>query len=695
MTGTPILQTQFGTSLLLEVTLAFGADLTAASNTWTFTDVTADALQVDGTQRVNITIGQQDERSDASPATCDFLLDNTGNKYSAHNPLCSNWPNVVMGTPVRIRISNDSGATWHSQFEGNAHGFPPSVDGTGKKQFVKITASGTFRRLNQGDNNASQVPLMRTITTSSPIAYWTLYTDFNSALTGGAALVPNGPTNWTFNTTGSAGSSGSVTRASNTASFSGPVTMSGSSSFRIDFMYQKSTTDTTDSGLILTFVNGSSTTFNISSGATAGVWQHNRLEIYSSGGAALYDYYIDNVQTASAVSLGFSYVDLAQIQMVVTVAGFVNADSFSDLAVWTPRTITANVYGASKAFVGEDPNTRLSRICGEEGIPYLTVGTYTTSRTMGAQGTDDTSTILREAREADFGSLYDGLSFGLNYQGISQRYGQAITMILNAATSQFMVGGGGSGWEPPDDDFLVRNYITATLKNGGNSIIAQDTTSDFRVARIGKYPDSYTVNLQDATHLTDVAQWPLRAAQLYAQAFRYTPIELDFAARPTLVASWITMLPGSRIQLTNLSSWYAGHPPGPVDLCVIGWSQSIGQRTWNATLNCILNDPYNVFTVADSSVGRIDAGAATMASTATAGASSLSVASGDGTLFTTTATFPADFPFYVNIDGIQVKVTAITGTSSPQTFTVDATTVTKTLSSGKAVKLWKPGAIRY
>jgi len=72
---------------------------------------------------------------------------------------------------------------------------------------------------------------------------------------------------------------------------------------------------------------------------------------------------------------------------------------------------------------------------------------------------------------------------------------------------------------------------------------------------------------------------------------------------------------------------------------------------------------------------------------ASAGASSLSVATASGPLWTTTAD---DFPFDVEVGGIRVTVTAISGGSSPQTFTVTGATVTKALSSGSAVTVWRP-----
>jgi hypothetical protein len=68
----------------------------------------------------------------------------------------------------------------------------------------------------------------------------------------------------------------------------------------------------------------------------------------------------------------------------------------------------------------------------------------------------------------------------------------------------------------------------------------------------------------------------------------------------------------------------------------------------------------------------------------------MTVATTQGPLWTTTAD---DFPLFVNADGIKVTVTNITGSSSPQTFTMTGSTVVKQLNSGVPVSVWNPPAL--
>jgi hypothetical protein len=53
--------------------------------------------------------------------------------------------------------------------------------------------------------------------------------------------------------------------------------------------------------------------------------------------------------------------------------------------------------------------------------------------------------------------------------------------------------------------------------------------------------------------------------------------------------------------------------------------------------------------------------------------------------WTTTAD---DYPLYLSVGGLPVRATACSGTSNPQTFTVDALPVART--AGATVELWDP-----
>lgn len=89
--------------LLVEV--AFGADLTADPDTWTWEDVSADLLSQD----IQINRGRADESSETAPMSTSLQLDNIAGDYTPGNPEGAYYPNVKRGTPLRITTPGGQG----------------------------------------------------------------------------------------------------------------------------------------------------------------------------------------------------------------------------------------------------------------------------------------------------------------------------------------------------------------------------------------------------------------------------------------------------------------------------------------------------------------------------------------------------------------------------------------------------------
>ena len=89
--------------------------------------------------------------------------------------------------------------------------------------------------------------------------------------------------------------------------------------------------------------------------------------------------------------------------------------------------------------------------------------------------------------------------------------------------------------------------------------------------------------------------------------------------------------------------------------------------------------------------GKRDSGDSTLSADFIAGTNtSMTVAIASGLLWTTAG---GDFPLELDVGGARITVTAISGASSPQTFTVSATVVNgvaKTVPAGTKVRLWRP-----
>ena len=155
------------TSLDVTVEAAFGADLTAAPGTWSWTDLTSRARVADGIQ---VKVGKPDEASFTPTTELKLGLTGTDGALSPFNPASTYWPNVVIDTPIRITVNEAGGGVRTLCFVDQW--LPTGSSATENDCVVKVTASGLRRRLSQGRPNKSA--LRRTIladTVTPLIAY--------------------------------------------------------------------------------------------------------------------------------------------------------------------------------------------------------------------------------------------------------------------------------------------------------------------------------------------------------------------------------------------------------------------------------------------------------------------------------------------------------------------------------------------
>lgn len=737
MTGVPILTRTPISNARLAVEIAWGADLTDLTGaSWTWSDVTTAVLQDNG-RTVQISVGRDEGQGYAQPAQCTFALLNTSGAYTAFNPLAANWPNVVRNTPVRVRLSLDGGSTWGTRFQGYAVGFVPGWDQSTRKAIVTVTAAGVGRRLGQG-NSPLKSAIYRSMIGASPAVYFPLE-DGTSATSAASAVATQNPfyvgSTGSFSTDAPDGGGGSLSLGNGTAAMSYPVvgsinTTGVGASFGLAFWVKGTTsgagwfaavvtleTDSADTygwmvyitdpsggtnvdlgpvkidGTNSFFVEVTDVGTNVLDGNWHLIWmtvtQDTATQVTISG---CVDGQGGNFGSTSTYTIGhITGIRLGSNRY--TTASNISSLSVSNLLVWngTPAALSfgqSTAYKAGIGWAGETPQARISRLCSEEGIPYATAGFYDTSQAMGPQRVDTLTNLLREAETTDRGFLYDGLSGGWQYQGISQRYDQSIGMTLDVPSKHLY------DLVPVDDDQRNRNLVKVTRVNGSFAV-AEDSTGPLGTAKVGTYDSQITVNTVDDLQLYNRAAWEVWAGTI--AGFRYPTLRFNLMRSAAVAAAWLSradgysgpVVPGCRIDVTSASTVVSQLAAETISLVLEGYSEAISATMWTVTANCSNNRQYTVQKVGDVDVGRVGADTSSLASSASAGAASLSVAT--SSLWTTTGTFP----LYVEIDGIRVKVTAVTGSSSPQTFTVDSTTVTKALSSGKSVKVWRNGVIKF
>ncbi|MCY0961523.1 hypothetical protein OTB19_32195, partial [Streptomyces sp. H27-H5] len=132
------------------------------------------------------------------------------------------------------------------------------------------------------------------------------------------------------------------------------------------------------------------------------------------------------------------------------------------------------------------------------------------------------------------------------------------------------------------------------------------------------------------------------------------------------------------------------------DLIVEGYTETRKppSRFWTITLNCSPAGPWTVSVVDDPVTGRVDTDGSTLAAGVNSTATSLSVATVGAPLWTTAG---SDLPVDIEVDGEVMRVTAISGASSPQTFTVTRSIngIVKSQASGADVRLDQAPIISY
>lgn len=712
--GVKFLAAKLGSSARLIVEAAFGADLAADPTTWTWHDITTDVRQADG-QTVQISpMGRADEASKAQPAGCTFQLKNTSGAYS--KTTSSIWyPNIRRNTPIRVSV-NLTGNTIDTdvRFQGYANGFTPGWDASGRFAIVSVSASGVSRRLAQGLAPTLSMLYRTTVASASLVSYWPL--EDGSGSTQAVEVVGNNnmaivgdDTSFGFGQASAATLGGSRDLALPPVSRTGVATVGAYPSGW-----------TTASGWSVTWVQkipqqpGTAQVILVdlySADANARNWRvllgtdgKVRVEVYDSTGTeqlvdagTVFDALADGSvygrwlvwslswagPTTATISCKWASVassvtttnTLGVLPGVLTSVHIPGGPTTSDLfgvghlTVWSASG-TGPGPNIAFGYAGENAVTRLQRLCAEQDVPITVSGTSTT--TMGAQGQSKFLDLLRECETADDGVLVDGRGPGFTYFSRDVRANAAVALTADVPSGQV---------QPPfvavDDDQRNVNYMKVD-RTGGSSATYQDATGPLGTAAIGTYDSSLTVNVADDTGLAPRASWEVHKGTVNSP-YRYPTFGLNFARSPTLATSWLAADVSSRLTVTNITSKITQHPAGDIDLLLEGWAETLSAFAWRVVANCSPFEPWRIFVV---STDRCDTSSSQLASGAALGATSLSVA------FTGSKWGTADLPFDISVGGVKTTVSAISGSTSPQTFTVSA--LSQAVSSGAAVSVWNP-----
>lgn len=692
--------------LRMRAEIAPGADPGQDPAYWAglWTDISADVWMRNG--GVAITRGRQDETSSVTPSSMALTVNNESGQFVRLNPNSPYFGLLTKNLPIQLWV--DPGDGWRLRYRGFVSEFPPRSQGGQVDEHMPLQAAGVTRRLSRG--RVLQSPINRAVTgglIADMAGYWPLESSLLSGIPGKASLRASGAVS--FGSGGPPGSAGAASLATD-AKLSATVTgMANTGAWLVSFWVDvPADLDASNSGIMVNWQCGGMVYNNwyaallpddpghvtVTAFDAAGAWtpavsvedlrglgpQLVTVMAANTGGAVRMSVYVGGSGVLGPLQ---PITDTLAPITAIGVNGFVpvgtsTGGSVSHIIVSATDPGQFDIPGytgplnlVGTGYVGERAADRIRRIGAEEGVPIVVIGDDGASELMGPQPVDRFLNILQNVEDADGGMLYERRDGRLGYQTRNDRFNAApaITLPGMAAVAP--------AFEPTDDDQHIRNDVTVSRDGGGSARVIDED----HITANGQYADNATVNVADDDQLPDLAGW--RVHEGTAEGLRYPSIAPNLNGQPNLIPAWSTLDVGQPLTLTNPGR---DLPPGTINTVIEGYKETIDVVSWTATANCTPGDTWRVIVLDDTELGRLDTAGSALNSSATSTATSISVATTSGPLWTTRS---SDRPFDINVGGEQMTVTNVTGTSSPQTMTVTRSIngVVKAHVAGEDVRL--------
>lgn len=698
-------------------------------------DISSYVLARDGSFNIGISRGEPNEGARTEPARATMHLNNRDSRFSPRNPLSPLFGQLGRNQPIRISVPSGLGTSY--RLVGEVPAWPQKSDTSGSDVWVELEAAGPLRRLGQGNapiGSAMYVAIAGGVTANTVIAYWPCQdpsgsTVISSAVSGVTAMTITGTpvlaTNSDFACSTALPTMGDASFTSLVPYYIPPGGLSTSNPFStlLRFLLEIPAGGATD-GQVVAAMTWTGTTprwevyYSAASGGKLGLRGRDTtgtvVQDTGTGGPALngvpvhvtaswdeaggidLEYGLSILPVGSTSPSGpatFTAGPATGTVQSVTIApgrglaGTVIGHVSVQVCPSYP-TDAAAVAGAAAAWVGETAADRISRLCGVAGVTYEMIGSAADTVLMGAQSSATLMDLIWQAVDADGGLLYESVStLGLGYRTRVSMENQAASLALSYSAHQLA-----QLPVPLDDDQYTRNDVTVT-RQGGGSARATLTTGALSTQAppngVGPYPDTPSINVQSDSSLADQAGWRLHLGTVDEPRYPQLSVNLAHPSMAALQAAALGVRPGDRITVGNLPSNF---PPGDISQLALGTSETIDAFQHRITYNGRPESPYRIAVTDDAVLGRADTDGSQLAANVNSTATTLSVSITSGPLWTTAA---GDFPFDVQLGGETVTVTNITGSTSPQSFTVvrSVNGVVKSQTSGTDIRLAQPSII--
>lgn len=715
------------------------ADLSADPESWNWIDITR---YVRFSAGIRLRTGKVRLQDFVIPASMELRLDNgarpallypgdpypDAGRFTRRNPSSPLFGQLSRNTPIWVEVNAGSG--YRTLAKAFISEWPTRWgDMSGRESSVAIECGGILRRLQQG--SAARSCLRRAVLGANPVAAYMLEesSDARVAASAVAGAPSVGGEGATFGAAGPDGALNAVDFSSG-GSVSVPVqhgtapwavcaavkSAAGSSSETVMRVKIGSGTayDYAIVGAQFAGIAGFSLTGRKVAGGTAGA---NAAEVdtarwhllalvgrESPAGLARLELYVDGTLSASLAPLSGTIGRVTEVTLNRYFPGAFSAlvnlpGSICGLAVFAnlPESINfvgnvvarpPELYDPMNGFSGETAPARIVRVCAEEGIPLVHRGPVTDRPTMGPQPAEDVVDVLSQAEAVDGGVLYED-GFGLGYRGRYEYENAPILLTLDFAAGQVV------GLPAPDDyDLATRNQWTAS-RSGGSEITYELADGPMGVGSDGPgvYDDSTTVNVESDPDLVPAASW--RVLRDTVDEDRWAAVPLSFTRNPDLIGTFMDLPYGARAVLTNPP---AELPPQDIDIVIEGVEQQVFPDDWTATLIATSNTPNHAFELAADTgdmnefLGYLVPDTWTL--TQSLDTSSVSFQANSDPLFSTDADDWTPGPLIV-INGEHMRLTGVSGSSTPQTFTVTRSVngAVKSHAANSSIEFLDPGVL--
>lgn len=626
----------------------------------------------------------------------------------------------------------------HIRMSGEVPSWPPTRDLSGNDTVVELEPTDVTRRMDAG-NKPVDSALLRFILSEGPIECWPL-TDgkeatFARSLVGGRNMIQRlGDTDTLFNfaqesladwiepvmqalpdTTGSIyGQVPNSTAAASKWSVDFFMRGGGNESAGGFLIYDRGAgTDADNQFSVFMVFNGNldslATTYTLqgetassvsllTSGAGANIYDeglhHVRLTMDPSGANTNWEMYVDGTLLDSGTLAGIVVKAVKNIELragYLTLAGQnMTSRAFGYVTYWDGTGPTAaQMWEAATGFQGERAGERIMRLATENSYTATVTGETTFQRRMGIQGRKKLLELLNEANKTNFGYLVGARDrLEVIHRGQSTLWNQPPGLTLDFSTGVIS-----SPFRPVDDDKLTENDVSVQREFGASPARQVLESGALSVQEfpdgVGRYDKQHTYSLYTDDQADQVAYMRLHLGTY--DGVRYTRITLDLANHRVhqMIDDILRMDVGDKIRLSNVPE---DHGPDDVDVLVQGYAEEAGPTAWKITFNCVPAEPWNSAVTDSTTYGTVDTAGCQLNEALTETETGVDVLTTATYRWVDSATYPTDFPFDVRTGGEVMRVTACTGTTTSQTFTVTRAVngVRKTHSSGQDIRLANP-----